>query len=598
MLRTGALIAALFSGNALALGFGDIVLLSRIGEPLRAEVPILAVNGEAVEGACFSLAAIRSSDLPVISSARFRLQRSGSNLTLTITGTQPIAEPVFVIGLRAHCGIDLQRDYVLMPSPPMLLAEAETSAPTIRAAPVSPTTRKARNFREWTARRGDTLESIAEAQSGGNLPEQRRLLAAMKRANPDLVEYEALAEGRNIRIPLLSRSPAESSVRPAAASRSTADEMPPPPPRPKKQPVAKPKAESPPVAAATGGPDRIVLGAAPDEIRPEVKPSLAKASAGDVEERMLKLETTLHLLNQEVEKLNTALALTTEALVAQQRLMTAQSLQTPSSDTAALRAAPPPPAPPATASGNWLELLLSALIGGGIAAGLAHFVTRRKTTRMSDELSLTKVTHAAPPANVAAERVPLPHQADESVRPAPPPAPVVDIPLDAAPADDERSNAVNVDFNDGNSALELAEIMLSFGRIRGAAETLAMHIEENSPENIQPWTMLLDLYRRSDMRAEYESLATTMRGRFNVRIPSWDETTTPVSGLKSLEDYAHIVWRITNCWGEQECMDYLCELVHDNRAGNRSGFPLEVIEEIALLMRTLEEGYGLRRRPT
>jgi hypothetical protein len=124
-----------------------------------------------------------------------------------------------------------------------------------------------------------------------------------------------------------------------------------------------------------------------------------------------------------------------------------------------------------------------------------------------------------------------------------------------------------------------------------------MHIEENSPDNIQPWTLLLDLYRRSDMRAEFESLATTMRGRFNVRIPSWDESPPPVSGLKSLEDYGHIVWRITNCWGEQECMDYLCELVHDNRAGNRSGFPLEVIEEIALLMRTLEEGYGLRRGP-
>jgi pilus assembly protein FimV len=43
-------------------------------------------------------------------------------------------------------------------------------------------------------------------------------------------------------------------------------------------------------------------------------------------------------------------------------------------------------------------------------------------------------------------------------------------------------------------------------------------------------------------------------------------------------------------------MDYLYELVHDNRAGNRSGFPLEVVEEIALLMRTLENGYGLRRR--
>lgn len=600
MLRMSALVAALFSGNAMAVGFGEIVLLSRIGEPLRAEVPIIAASGEAVESACFSLAGIRNADLPVISSARFRLNRNGSKLTLSITGTQPIAEPVFVIGLRAHCGIDLQRDYVLMPSPPLLLAESAMAAPTAAAAPVSPTTRKTRNFREFTARRGDTLESIAEAQSGGNLAEQQRLLAAMKRANPDLVEYEVLAEGRSVRVPVLSRRPAESSVRTAAASQSTAgDEPPPPPPRPKKQPPPPPQPKpAPPPAAVASGPDRIVLGAAPDEIRPEVKPGPAKASAGEVEERMLKLETTLNLLNQEVEKLNTALALTTEALAAQQRLMTAQG-QTLAGDSAALRAAPPPPPPPAAAGSNWLELLLSALIGGGMAAGVAHFISRRNSRTSVDELSLAKVAHAAPPSAASRpQQPPLPVPTTAAPEPLPvSPVAAVDIPLDATSVADDRSTAVNVDFNDGNSALELAEIMLSFGRIRGAAETLAMHIEENSPDNIQPWTMLLDLYRRADMPGEFESLAATMRGRFNVRVPSWDESTAPVSGLKSLEDYAHIVWRITNCWGEQECMDYLNELVHDNRAGNRSGFPLEVIEEIALLMRTLEEGYGLRRGP-
>ena len=595
MLRTSALIAALFSGNSMAVGFGEIVLLSRIGEPLRAEVPIYAASGETVEAPCFSLGGVRSADLPVVSSARFRLNRNGGNLTLTITGTQPIAEPIFVIGLRAHCGIDLQRDYVLMPSPPLLLAEAEAPAANARPTPVAPTTRKTRNFREWTARRGDTLESIAEAQSGGNLADQQRLLAAMKRANPDLVEYEALAEGRSVRIPVFNRRPAEDNARSAVASRSSADEAPPPPPRPKKQPTPQAKPTPATAAGSSSGPDRIVLGAAPDDIRPEVKPSPAKASAGEVEERMLKLETTLNLLNQEVEKLNSALALTTEALAAQQRLMAAQG-QVAASDSAAARVAPPPPAPPATANSNWLELLLSALIGGGLAAGLAHFMSRRSSRAPEDELSLARVAYTAPPPVVVTEHVAQPSPAPVSSETTPLPVAAVDIPLDTATADEGSSSAVNVDFNDGNSALELAEIMLSFGRIRGAAETLAMHIEENSPDNIQPWTMLLDLYRRADMRSEFESLAATMRTRFNVRIPSWDESTAPVSGLKSLEDYAHIVWRITNCWGEQECMDYLNELVQDNRAGNRSGFPLEVIEEIVLLMRTLEDAYGVRRR--
>jgi hypothetical protein len=41
-------------------------------------------------------------------------------------------------------------------------------------------------------------------------------------------------------------------------------------------------------------------------------------------------------------------------------------------------------------------------------------------------------------------------------------------------------------------------------------------------------------------------------------------------------------------------MDYLYDLVHDNRDGQRSGFPLEVVEEIVLLMLVLEEAYGLQ----
>jgi len=41
-------------------------------------------------------------------------------------------------------------------------------------------------------------------------------------------------------------------------------------------------------------------------------------------------------------------------------------------------------------------------------------------------------------------------------------------------------------------------------------------------------------------------------------------------------------------------MDYLDKLVHDTRDGQRSGFPLEVVEEIVLLMLILEDAYGLQ----
>lgn len=101
---------------------------------------------------------------------------------------------------------------------------------------------------------------------------------------------------------------------------------------------------------------------------------------------------------------------------------------------------------------------------------------------------------------------------------------------------------IEAKYEDEHSVLALAEIMLSFGRLRGAADTLAEHIEQTMPDSIEPWSMLLDLYRRGGMR-EFEALAGKMRGRFNAATPSWSESTTPISGLKSTEDFPHVIQR-------------------------------------------------------
>lgn len=586
LFRLNALGLALVSSYAGAVGFGEIVLHSRVGEALRAEVPLLAGAGESVETACFSLAPLPGSELPAISNARIRLVRSGTAYRLVISGTRPVAEPIFVIGLRANCGFDLQRDYVLMPAAPVMQAAADgEAAPPITSTPP----RKSGNFREWQAHDGDTLASIAESQAPDGGAEQRRLLLAMKRANPGIAPDEPLPEGTLVRIPnLRQRATDERSARPSTsaprAQRWQPEEA--PPPRPKKAP----KPEAVPSQAEKGG-DRLVLGKPPEDLQPGEKATPPRASLHEMEERMLKLETTLQVLNQEIDKLNSALALTTEALAIQNKIQAAQSAP-PAPDTApAVKAgvATPPPVD-RSSQNNWLELLFSALAGGGIAAGMAHLLSRRHQRLGDDELPLAisgyrpEVQVRPPASSVFQAQAAGASQPTETTAPT---AGTVDIPLEA--------ETVDVNYSEGGTALELAEIMLSFGRVRGAAETLAQYIEDNSPENIQPWSMLLDLYHRSDMRAEFETLASRMREKFNVDVPSWMDSDMPVSGLKSLEDYAHIVWRASNSWGTQECLDYLYELVHDNRAGQRSGFPLEVVGEIALLMRILEEAYGLKR---
>lgn len=579
-----AICTTLFSSYAAAVGFGEITLRSKVGEPLHAEVPIIASADEQIDTACFSLAPLRNADLPVISDARIRLARNGQEYRLYITGIKPIDEPIFIVGLRANCGVDLQRDYVLMPPPPLVLAETSSLAPATTAVPLP---RKVANIRNWSASEGDTLESIAEAQIPESSTERQRLLIAMQRANPNLASDQPLAEGTAVRIPKLRKPVAASETIGEAPSRPrTAERVAASPP---KKDISHETEQTP-----AGSTDRLVLGAAPEELNPGEKAVAPRGSMRDMEERMLKLETTLSLLNQEMEKLDSALALSAEATELQQKLQAAQA----ATESTTIKLAPPAPAPvPATAHpDNWTELLISALIGGGIAAGIAQLLGRRRREQSDENLPLTGATYQQ-----QIEPKPQPDLTPAIVAPPPvvPPSPTlatVDIPLAMTrQADPMDGEAVRVDYNDSDSALELAEIMVSFGRVRGAAETLSQHIEDSSPGNIKPWTMLLDLYRRGGMQAEFDNLAAATRQRFNVAVPTWEASSTPVSGLRSLEDYPHIIGHIVQCWGKQEAMDYLDELVHDNRAGERSGFPLEVIEQFALLMRILEDGYRLKR---
>lgn len=561
-MRFSTVAAAIITSQASAAGFGEIRLHSHIGERLRAEVPVYLSSAETVDSACFSLAPLNGADLPVETGARLKLIRHDNGHRLMIMGNRPIDDPLFMIGLRAQCGIDLQRDYVLMPEAP----PSQSDAPT-ESAPARPDARPPRGPRSRNA-------------------------DAMNTDGPE---------------PAVS-NPAPRPSRPKP---------------PADQPPRKAKPAPPAVAKTT---DRLMLSAPPSEPPANKKQHAQWGTLGEMDERMHKLESTLQSLSQEVDKLNTALALTTEALAAQQKLQEAQRqlAAKPSSTAGLAMAAPASPTPEPASRNNWLELLFGALLGGAVAGGVASYLGRRKERSIHDELPLavssyrpppeaptpvTPVTPATPATPVtpvisvttpvnATPAAPIPSPTPSAANPAPAKTVMavatVDIPLDTtAPSPDMI--AADVVIDDTQSALDLAEIMLSFGRVRGAAETLAEHIEEASPANVQPWLLLLDLYRRGNMRPEFDALSARIRRRFNACVPAWEQSPRPVSGLKSLADYAHIIGRLPQIWGSQSCLDYLYGLVNVSRNGQRTGFPVEVVEEIALLIRVLEHGHGLKR---
>lgn len=308
--------SALFAASAKAASLGEISLHSRIGEELLAEIPFTAGEREIPDAACFSLQAMPGADLPVVSNARIRLVRNKAGAHLLLIGSRPLSEPVFTISLHVNCGIDLQRTYVLMPEAPLPSAAVARAHPPERdAAPA------VRNSPAKTVRAAAPAKQARQAKADKRLA--RRQLAA------------APATGKQE-----SRPP---------------------------RPVAKPAPQG----------DRLVLGTTPLEFGSGDDIPAAGFKLGELEQRLLKMETSLSDLNREMDALHSSLTLSTEMQTAKRELQLAQTLQQP-----ALAAAVPVASDKRnTSAGNWLQLLLSMLLGGLLTAGLAQLLTRRHPLR-------------------------------------------------------------------------------------------------------------------------------------------------------------------------------------------------------------------------
>lgn len=314
-LAPALLCLALLSGSAHAVGLGDIALLSPIGEALRAVVPVTGAD-KSWRAECFSLAPAGDSDLPVVAEARIRLARIGENFRLVIVASKPISEPVIVVKLRVGCGVDLQRDYVLLPGPPTALAVA--------------------------------AQDISRPSTGELVP---RALAAADAATAGRTEPPRRIAWRH-------------------------------PPR-RDAATAAPQGERRPpttLAGLANGRDRIILASALDDLP-------APAAGPALDERLLKMETSLHLLNDQVDKLNQALTLGREAQALHDRLRHLQGSSGLALAAPAAAAASAEPASHLDAVG-WLELLLGVVIGGSVSAGVAHLVSRRHDRRGATELLL------------------------------------------------------------------------------------------------------------------------------------------------------------------------------------------------------------------
>lgn len=145
-----------------------------------------------------------------------------------------------------------------------------------------------------------------------------------------------------------------------------------------------------------------------------------------------------------------------------------------------------------------------------------------------------------------------------------------------------------VEEQNDRSVLHEAKIFLKKDQVKDAIEHLKWAIRAKPKASITIWMFLLDVYRKTNQKDEFEKLAIEMHQNFNVMTPLWESREVAIVVPESLEEFPYIIQFLTEKWPNPKIITYLQKLITDNRSGERAGFSQSVIEEIVLLKDVLE----------
>lgn len=417
---------ALVSSSAMALGLGDIRVLSKPGQPLLAEIPVISADPSELENLRVALASPVTFErvglqrpAGLVSELQFELTRNAQGRAVVrVTSQTPVETPSLSFLVEADWGQGrLVREYSALvdaPASALAVAEPEIVAPagvlsdtivrdapaaaatapeptpvTAAAAPAAPRPRAASPAPapapalaadgSVTVQRGQTLSQIAGALARGNQISRDRAMIALLRANPEAFirgNVNLLKQGAVLRMPgdtaLAEVDAAEATalVREHAAQWRQARTVPQPAGAP--MPVAKADGAASSPAAATGARLEIAPALASDAAHAGTTTGTSAGSEGDMlgNEQLRQAKEDIATRDAEIGDLKQRVA-ELEKLKEQQQSLIAMK----DNDLAAAqqRLAQAPGAPGAGTPWYWLGLPLLVLVALG-----AWLLRRRK----------------------------------------------------------------------------------------------------------------------------------------------------------------------------------------------------------------------------
>lgn len=610
---------SLVAGGVCAIGLGDAQGDAVIGQRLELSIPLLGFDAPVPEVACFRLAqpTDANDDLPWVKNATLFL-RGGGQPALVLRTVDVIREPVLRLVVDLNCGHALRREYLLLASPPNNPVGRNREASIV-----------------------DRAASGAERQS--DPPSREAFVSAENKKSPN-VPTGRVEKPRSV-------TAAEKAMKKPSARRS-----------------ALPSGEALPdrlmLSAGDGNPEPVlqmssVLGehllvddlaeARRDVLRAEYRVLMSLLDQATTQlaaaEKIRQMEGGLQALQQLV-----APPPVTEP-VAASVAVTQDASQAPAESAPKTESAPMTMSANAVERSFWLDwglYLMLILVLLVLSAWLfwRYYRESRDRQQLNDYFAVSPVLQEVPQNTVknaakgeleksdlllsqnaqrsdASLDLDLGMPATSSPRAvadldldlgfsAEPEVPVIPAGLEAAPA--SGAGVAIPGFAEPNPVMELADIMLSFGRVKGAAQALQEYIDNNPQEALQPWIRLMDVYRLAGMRDEFETVARNLNQHFNVEVQSWDAQRTPQvldfvldAGTASvvddkqdrvqdnnfvepgLEDMSRIMECIVRLWPDDEyLLEYLNQLLRDNRGGQRQGFALAVVDDILFLIELKE----------
>lgn len=571
---TLSLLTLLLAGHASAIGLGELSNQPVLGEAIRLEVGLLGLGKQPIDASCFRLAQSAGDDFPWLRKATFSVRR-GPNPVLEIRTEVPLREPLMQMTIQLGCGHEVSRSYMLLASPGREVSPSSVSSTAVRSE---------------TAR-------------------------------------DAVSDTPVVRPRLRSR-----------AAPPVADELP-----VRLQPRKREK-----VSQTDGVPDRLLLSGGSAEVG---EPSLRLATelqlsiaAKDAQRDILRLEYRMLMALHEQASSQMAAAeklRNMEGALAELQARAGEFAQRVEKDVASPAVVPTtnPPSqanPPVVATTAPATKVVASEsvdetpwtlygLGLGVLLGLGGWFGWRRYNENRESREYAEPEIVVPELQVDPKREEEREELggiDLPVEPAAMGMPMqVDFELGgqaqpamvAEPAEAGRPlaqdsvlsiNATTLDEHfEANPVMELADIMLSFGRVKGAAQALQEFIDHNPEEALQPWIRLMDVYRMAGMRNEFENVARNLNQHFNVEVQPWDsgvilpdaEELPQAPRPQSLEDMPRLMNTVLDLWGSGDVVGYLYQLLRDNRGGQRQGFALPVVDDILFLIELKETANRMER---